>query len=70
MSEKHDQDPLGLERMIQLLAQVKDAWPDRPHDALLLMKQAFAEYNALPPDDRKVLDETFQTMAVKTSKPN
>jgi hypothetical protein len=33
---------------------------DRPADALMLMKEAYAIYQSLPAHERKLLDDTFQ----------
>ena len=32
------------------------AMHDRPRDALMLMKEAYAEYQSLPAEERKLLD--------------
>ena len=41
------------------------AMQDRPRDALMLMKEAYAEYQALPAEERKLLDETFLLVAAE-----
>jgi len=38
---------------------------DRPRDALMLMKEAYAEYQSLPAEERKLLDETFLLVAAE-----
>ena len=41
------------------------AMQDRPRDALMLMKEAYAEYQSLPAEERKLLDETFPLVAAE-----
>ena len=38
---------------------------NRPDDTLMLMKECYAAFKALPAEDRKLLDETFQVMAAE-----
>ena len=38
---------------------------DRPADALMLMKEAYAIYQLLLAHERKLLDETFQLVAAE-----
>ena len=35
---------------------------DRRGDELMLMKEAYAEYQALPAEERKLLDEAFKLL--------
>lgn len=59
-----------MERLVKVMAEVKAAMPDRPHDALLLMKEAYAIFQSLPREDRELLDQMFATMSADPSKPN
>jgi hypothetical protein len=46
-------------------AELISAIHDRPADALMLMKEAYAIYQLLPAHERKLLDETFQLVAAE-----
>jgi len=37
------------------------SWPDRPHDALLLLKEVLRGVPVMPAEERKLLDETFHS---------
>jgi hypothetical protein len=70
MTDDDDKESLTLARMRMLLAEVLSAWYDRPHDALLLMKEAYATYQSMHEEDRKLLDEPFQHLVTEVTTPN
>ena len=64
MTDEDDFGSAGYDRLTTLLAGVISAIHDRPADALMLMKEAYAIY-PLPAHERKLLDETFQLVAAE-----
>ena len=59
MTDDSDEGFAGLERLRALMVEVVSAWPDRPDEAMMLLKEAYATFKSLPAEDRKQLDETF-----------
>jgi hypothetical protein len=47
MTDDDEKESPALARMRRTLAEVLSAWPDRPHDALLLLKESYAEYQSM-----------------------
>ena len=74
MTDDGDEDEVsaGYDRLAIILAEFISAWhDDRPDDALMLMKQAYGEFQSLPSEERKQMDEMFQLMAAElTTQPN
>ena len=58
-------DSSDYDRLTVLLTGMISAMHDRPRDALMLMKEAYAEYQSLPAEERKLLDETFLLVAAE-----
>ena len=56
MTDEDDFGSAGYDRLTTLLAGVISAIHDRPADALMLMKEAYAIYQLLPAHERKPLD--------------
>jgi hypothetical protein len=65
MTDEDDFGSAGYDRLTTLLSGVISAIHDRPADALMLMKEAYAIYQLLPAHERKLLDETFQLVAAE-----
>ena len=65
MTDEDDFGSAGYDRVTALLTGVITAIHDRPGDALMLMKEAYAIYQLLPAHERKLLDETFQLVAAE-----
>ena len=58
----------GYERLTIILSELISVMKDRPDDALLLMKEAWAEFQALPVEDQELINQTFQFMAAEMDK--
>ena len=58
----------GYERLTIILSELISVMKDRPDDALLLMKDAWAEFQALPVEDQELINQTFQFMAAEMDK--
>jgi hypothetical protein len=65
MTDEDDFGSAGYDRVTALLTGVITAIHDRPGDALMLMKEAYAIYRFVPAHERKLLDETFQLVAAE-----
>ena len=68
MTDDSDEGFAGLERLRSLMVEVVSARPDRPDEAMMLLKEAYATFKSLPAEDRKQLNETFQLMAAEMDK--